>query len=230
MATTDAVCVARIVYFAVKTITVCVFLYFPCEMRQNVIEKFNYLYFCSFILILIGSAYLFCTSGNNPGFLGEARMKSLKHALSTTNITPVNERELESFPQGGVQENLLRAKPDKHYCEECQMWQPYRTKHCPYCKKCVHKFDHHCYWIGSCVGELNHRRFWLFLLVQTLFNFWSLNIGRSGIYMAQEPRIEESDGKVETSGKSTVIFLFLSFVAFVFFIFTVKFFKPSMWT
>mmetsp|Transcript_23884 Transcript_23884/g.23566 ORF Transcript_23884/g.23566 Transcript_23884/m.23566 type:complete len:136 (-) Transcript_23884:237-644(-) len=60
------------------------------------------------------------------------------------------------------------ALPPKKFCVICSMEQPYRTKHCKDCEKCVRKFDHHCFWVGGCVGELNHRKFWAFLFLQTI--------------------------------------------------------------
>jgi hypothetical protein len=61
-----------------------------------------------------------------------------------------------------------RLKPNMHWCKKCQVWQPYRTKHCNLCECCIGKFDHHCFWVGGCVGELNHGKFWLMLLMFTL--------------------------------------------------------------
>ena len=66
-----------------------------------------------------------------------------------------------------------RRLPLAHYCEKCNIIQPFRAKHCDKCESCVYKFDHHCSWIGGCVGELNHRKFWLFLLLQTAFCVWT---------------------------------------------------------
>jgi len=39
--------------------------------------------------------------------------------------------------------------PEQRFCNVCNILQPYRTKHCHYCEKCIHKFDHHCVWIGN---------------------------------------------------------------------------------
>jgi hypothetical protein len=58
--------------------------------------------------------------------------------------------------------------PKKRFCEYCNLEQPYRSKHCRECEKCVRKYDHHCFWIGGCVGELNHRKFYGFLAFQTI--------------------------------------------------------------
>lgn len=65
--------------------------------------------------------------------------------------------------------------PEYHFCKVCMNIQPYRTKHCYECGKCIPKYDHHCVWIGGCVGELNHRLYWAFLLFQSAVNaqtFW----------------------------------------------------------
>ena len=58
--------------------------------------------------------------------------------------------------------------PEKRFCEICQLTQPFRTKHCRDCNKCVRKFDHHCFWVGGCVGELNHRLFLIFLGIKSV--------------------------------------------------------------
>jgi len=46
--------------------------------------------------------------------------------------------------------------PEQRFCEVCGIIQPYRTKHCQMCERCVHKFDHHCAFIGIKFG--NHQR------------------------------------------------------------------------
>ena len=66
--------------------------------------------------------------------------------------------------------------PKKRFCEACLVVQPYRSRHCWDCNRCVRKFDHHCFWIGGCVGELNHGKFFLFLLYQTLAEIVALRL------------------------------------------------------
>lgn len=66
------------------------------------------------------------------------------------------------------------SKPPRHYCQHCELLQPYRTRHCHQCQACVAKFDHHCFWIGGCVGELNHRTFFLTLALVSLECFMTM--------------------------------------------------------
>lgn len=65
-------------------------------------------------------------------------------------------------------EDVKFPKPQKHFCKKCDIWQPFRTRHCNLCEACVSKFDHHCFWVGTCVGELNHGKFFLMLFFFTL--------------------------------------------------------------
>ena len=39
--------------------------------------------------------------------------------------------------------------PERRFCKVCNILQPYRTKHCHLCERCIHKFDHHCVWVGN---------------------------------------------------------------------------------
>ncbi|CUG57965.1 membrane-associated protein, putative [Bodo saltans] len=57
------------------------------------------------------------------------------------------------------------------WCDDCELWQPLRTRHCDKCGVCVRKFDHHCFWVGGCVGERNHGKFVCVLLTATWYVF-----------------------------------------------------------
>ena len=84
------------------------------------------------------------------------------------------DHDSENESEGEADNEIRRPVPPRHECSECQIIQPYRTKHCKICGACVAKYDHHCGWIGSCVGELNHRKYWcllLFLLTEFLIAF-----------------------------------------------------------
>jgi len=49
------------------------------------------------------------------------------------------------------------------WCRTCAIYRPLRGKHCPFCDRCVARFDHHCPFICNCVGAGNQRWFLLFL-------------------------------------------------------------------
>ncbi len=66
----------------------------------------------------------------------------------------------------GFRKKKVVAKRDTLYCGICMINQPYRTKHCHECEKCVATHDHHCPWIANCVGEKNRHYFFTFLLCQ----------------------------------------------------------------
>lgn len=65
------------------------------------------------------------------------------------------------------QHPLLGALAAKQVCKTCNVDRPLRSKHCPYCGRCVARFDHHCPAIWNCVGEKNQRLFmsWLIVMV-----------------------------------------------------------------
>ncbi|ORX55907.1 hypothetical protein BCR36DRAFT_581063 [Piromyces finnis] len=59
-----------------------------------------------------------------------------------------------------AEQDILDAR---HYCVECNIRKPIRSKHCRFCNKCVIFFDHHCPWTYNCIGYLNHRSFVTYL-------------------------------------------------------------------
>jgi palmitoyltransferase len=93
------------------------------------------------------SAVLFFTTGTRPGFVRLSMMS-------------VEMQEVGAWA------------PPKQFCEECEIYVPYRAKHCKQCEECVAKFDHHCFWLGSCVGQLNHFRFVLYLVLESIALDW----------------------------------------------------------
>ena len=100
---------------------------------------------------------------------------------------------LRNFPVGSEYDSKTASDwepPPQHFCEFCQMMQPYRTKHCKKCEECVLKYDHHCFWIGSCVGEGNHFRFVCYLCVESVCLLWSAYNSLSGL----QPDVEAYGG------------------------------------
>ena len=45
------------------------------------------------------------------------------------------------------------------YCSTCHCARPLRSKHCPFCNRCVLKMDHHCPITMTCIGAKNQRLF-----------------------------------------------------------------------
>lgn len=63
-------------------------------------------------------------------------------------------------------EALLRAGQfdSKHFCIDCVLRKPLRSKHCKICQRCIAKHDHHCPWINNCVGLRNHKDFVVYIV------------------------------------------------------------------
>eukprot|EP01103_Thecamoeba_quadrilineata_P002226 TRINITY_DN1221_c0_g1_i1.p1 TRINITY_DN1221_c0_g1~~TRINITY_DN1221_c0_g1_i1.p1 ORF type:complete len:469 (+),score=52.63 TRINITY_DN1221_c0_g1_i1:311-1717(+) len=69
-------------------------------------------------------------------------------------------------------------------CKVCNVIKPPRTKHCPFCDRCVEKYQHHCTWTNNCVGRKNYPAFYAFLVFlsidiilvvsyATLYAYWT---------------------------------------------------------
>lgn len=58
----------------------------------------------------------------------------------------------------------LRQFDENHFCVNCMVRKPLRSRHCKRCNRCVSKSDHHCPWVNNCVANNNHRHFILYVL------------------------------------------------------------------
>ncbi|KAH7382531.1 AFG1-like ATPase-domain-containing protein [Phaeosphaeria sp. MPI-PUGE-AT-0046c] len=58
----------------------------------------------------------------------------------------------------------LRQFDERHFCVNCMVRKPLRSKHCKRCDRCVAKNDHHCPWVNNCVANNNHRHFVFYVL------------------------------------------------------------------
>ncbi|KAF2805705.1 palmitoyltransferas-like protein akr1 [Mytilinidion resinicola] len=58
----------------------------------------------------------------------------------------------------------LRQFDEHHFCVNCMVRKPLRSRHCKRCNRCVAKSDHHCPWVNNCVANNNHRHFFLYVL------------------------------------------------------------------
>ena len=57
---------------------------------------------------------------------------------------------------------------NKHFCEDCSIYQPIRAHHCWLCNSCISSRDHHCFFMGTCIGETNQKYFIVYCFYQFL--------------------------------------------------------------
>ncbi|KAL7686733.1 putative cyclase-associated protein CAP/septum formation inhibitor MinC [Plasmopara halstedii] len=108
---------------------------------------------------------------SSPGHLNKRLMLAPVHATIPTEGSKsphvVTEDRDDTELLGDEQENEhTRNSVDLHFCNECHVFQPLRTKHCKDCARCTRQYDHHCDCVGTCVGENNRRIFLLYLFLQ----------------------------------------------------------------
>lgn len=56
------------------------------------------------------------------------------------------------------------AFDEAHFCTQCMIRKPLRSKHCRRCARCVAREDHHCPWVDNCIGVNNHKHFLLYVM------------------------------------------------------------------
>ncbi|KAF2748693.1 hypothetical protein M011DRAFT_399788 [Sporormia fimetaria CBS 119925] len=104
-----------------------------------------------FANILFGAFYgltayfYFFTMASDPGFVPKSASSSASKA---------------------VIDELMEARQfdEAHFCVQCMVRRPLRSKHCKRCERCVARTDHHCPWVNNCVANNNHRHFVLYLI------------------------------------------------------------------
>lgn len=93
--------------------------------------------------------FYFFTMTNDPGYVPKSASRSASKAV----IDELME---------------LRQFDEHHFCVNCMVRKPLRSKHCKRCERCVAKSDHHCPWVNNCVANNNHRHFVLYVLSMEL--------------------------------------------------------------
>ena len=132
---------------------------------------------------LIDPGYWPLEPSNNFVILVEER-----HSINPENIVTVRDENMPTIKN----ENIPSIKEENHseiihdmshqslfstintnkdlvrICSFCKITQPYRTKHCRDCNKCVALYDHHCPWIAGCVGQNNRIYFFWYVFFQCI--------------------------------------------------------------
>ncbi|KAF2124991.1 hypothetical protein P153DRAFT_300548 [Dothidotthia symphoricarpi CBS 119687] len=104
-----------------------------------------------FLNVFYGTSYAltayfyFFTMSSDPGYVPKSSSRSASKAV----IDELME---------------LRQFDEHHFCVNCMVRKPLRSKHCKRCDRCVAKSDHHCPWVNNCVANNNHRHFVLYVI------------------------------------------------------------------
>ncbi|KAF2623633.1 hypothetical protein BU25DRAFT_442384 [Macroventuria anomochaeta] len=93
--------------------------------------------------------FYFFTMSSDPGYVPKSASRSASKAI----IDELME---------------LRQFDEHHFCVNCMVRKPLRSKHCKRCERCVAKSDHHCPWVNNCVANNNHRHFVFYVLFMEL--------------------------------------------------------------
>ncbi|CAH0489741.1 unnamed protein product [Peronospora farinosa] len=109
----------------------------------------------------------------SPGQLEKRPLLAPVEATTPTSLgipcqASVEDADDTELLADGTENEHLRNSADLHFCNECHIFQPLRTKHCKDCARCTRQYDHHCDCVGTCVGENNRRLFVLYLFLQIL--------------------------------------------------------------
>lgn len=113
----------------------------------------------------------------------------------TSAPSPKNDKLLDeglSFVTPMLAQPCSISPAELHFCGDCSIVQPLRTRHCRDCRACVAKYDHHCVWLGTCVGELNQGPFVLMLAAMSLlFTLAAANAFSGLLSPGKSPRNSE---------------------------------------
>ena len=104
------------------------------------------------MLILLSVLYLFA-------YLGMIITTIIVTKSDPTDPTVVFDRQLRSSSELNRTAIDLIQTHAEFYCNVCQAHVIENSKHCAYCNRCTHEFDHHCRWVSNDIGRSNYIEF-----------------------------------------------------------------------
>lgn len=85
--------------------------------------------------------------------------------------------EVQKKDEIGFEKLVEKCDPNS-LCPSCETIFTKNSRHCYYCNKCYHQFDHHCTWINNCVGK---RNYWFFFFYITLLFIYFIAMVTLGV-------------------------------------------------
>eukprot|EP01016_Furgasonia_blochmanni_P033259 TRINITY_DN3463_c0_g1_i2.p3 TRINITY_DN3463_c0_g1~~TRINITY_DN3463_c0_g1_i2.p3 ORF type:complete len:164 (-),score=36.93 TRINITY_DN3463_c0_g1_i2:904-1395(-) len=157
----DALIGARIFYFALHFIAFAIFVLYDNSFRRQ-LKAQNLPYLFSLFSVVCAAFYLFITTGKNPGVLGQTEMQDPEAIRGVPGRVHQQQQYDGNHPQTVEMQDMYHSLPEDtrsesigsdsdfdraddeedpnklpkmHYCKECNLSQPYRTRHCDLCEK-----------------------------------------------------------------------------------------------
>jgi len=99
-----------------------------------------------------------------PGYVPRVTDTNEKDEWMRNMVRVANTYDVEN---GNVALKTSEMSQNGRFCNSCHLARPLRSKHCPFCQRCVYKMDHHCPIALTCIGAKNQK--WFFFALLTCF-------------------------------------------------------------
>ena len=99
-----------------------------------------------------------------PGYVPRVTDTNEKDEWMRNMVRVANTYDVEN---GSIAVKASTMSQNGRFCASCHAARPLRSKHCPFCQRCVYKMDHHCPIALTCIGAKNQK--WFFFALLTCF-------------------------------------------------------------
>ena len=107
---------------------------------------------------------------------------------STMNAGTVEKKKGVEF------EKLVEKCDPNGLCPSCETIFTRDSRHCYFCNRCVHSFDHHCTWINNCVGSRNYWPFFFYIFLLLGYFILCVILSLYYIFTHEESILSEKEG------------------------------------